>query len=106
MFFSIAGFINGLVAKKFDGIAIVPTFILTPLIYLGGVFFSVDLLTGFWKEIAYANPILYFINIFRYGMLGISDVNIGLSFLILTLFLVVLYLVALMLFNRGVGIRT
>lgn len=104
--FSIAGFINGLLAKKFDGIAIIPTFILTPLTYLGGVFFSVDLLTGFWKKIAHVNPILYFINIFRYGMLGISEVNVGMSFLILTLILIALYLVALMLFTRGVGIRT
>jgi ABC-2 type transport system permease protein len=73
--FSLAGFINGIFAKKFDDITIIPTFILTPLIYLGGVFYSINLLPEFWQWVSKLNPILYMVNAFRYGMLGVSDSN-------------------------------
>ncbi len=104
--FSLAGFINALFAKKFDAISIVPTFILTPLTYLGGVFFSIDLLPGFWKEIALLNPILYFIELFRYGMLGIAGISIPLAVCILLIFFIILYVTALILLKKGVGIRS
>ncbi len=104
--FSTAGFINALFAKKFDAIAVVPVYILTPLTYLGGVFFSVNSLSGFWKEIAYLNPILYFINIFRYGMLGVSEVNVTLSVVILLACLVGFFIIALQLLNQGVGVKS
>lgn len=104
--FSVAGFINALFAKKFDAISIVPTFILTPLTYLGGVFFSINLLPPIWQQIALFNPILYFIELFRYGMLGISDVSIFISVSIFLLFFAVLYWLALFLLSRGVGIRS
>lgn len=103
--FSVAGLINAIFAKKFDDISIVPTFILTPLTYLGGVFFSVDLLPQFWKDIAFMNPILYFIDIFRFGMLGIYDVNIPLAIFILLGFFILLYFIALFLLNKGIGIK-
>lgn len=76
MLFSLAGFINAVFANSFDDISIIPTFILTPLTYLGGVFYSIDLLPEFWQGLSQANPILYVINAFRYGFLGTSDVNI------------------------------
>jgi ABC-2 type transport system permease protein len=104
--FSLAGLINAIFAKKFDDISIIPTFVLTPLTYLGGVFFPVSLLPGVWRDIAFANPILYFIDIFRYGMLGVADVNIPLAIFILLAFFTVLYLIALLLLNKGVGIKT
>lgn len=75
--FSLAGLVNGIYAKSFDGISIIPTFVLTPLVYLGGVFFSIDALPGFWRDLATVNPIFYLINGFRYGLLGLSDVPIG-----------------------------
>lgn len=74
--FALAGLVNGIYAKSFDGISIIPTFVLTPLVYLGGVFFSIDALPGFWRDLATVNPIFYLINGFRYGILGISDVSI------------------------------
>ncbi len=75
--FALAGLVNGIYAKSFDGISIVPTFVLTPLVYLGGVFFSISALPGFWRDLATVNPIFYLINGFRYGLLGISDVPIA-----------------------------
>lgn len=75
--FALAGLVNGIYAKSFDGISIIPTFVLTPLVYLGGVFFSISALPGFWREFASANPIFYLINGFRYGIIGISDVSIA-----------------------------
>src|SRR6185295_10532492 len=86
--FSLAGFINAVYAKKFDDVAIVPVFILTPLTYLGGVFYSIDLLPPFWQKLAQLNPILYMVNAFRYGLLGVSDVNLGLAYGVMLLFIV------------------
>ncbi len=104
--FSLAGFVNAVYAKKFDDIAIVPTFILTPLTYLGGVFYSVNLLPEFWANASHANPILYMVNAFRYGLLGVSDVPLGLSYAVMIGFVVVLSWLGLMLLKRGVGLRS
>jgi ABC-2 type transport system permease protein len=103
--FSLAGFINAVFAKKFDDISIVPTFVLTPLTYLGGVFYSISLLPEFWQKVSLANPIIYMVNAFRYGVLGISDINIAHAYLIVVLFVVVLFTISLILLNRGIGIR-
>ena len=105
MVFALAGFINAVFAKKFDDIAIVPTFVLTPLTYLGGVFYSISLLPEFWQDVSRANPILYMVNAFRYGILGTSDISITVAYAILIVFVVVLFLVCWQLMNRGVGIR-
>lgn len=104
--FSLAGFINAVYAKNFDDISIVPTFILTPLIYLGGVFYQLDALSGFWQEVAIFNPILYMVNAFRYGFLEKSDVSLVFSYTIIFLFIVVLYLYALRLLNKGIGLKS
>lgn len=104
--FSLAGFVNAVYAKKFDDIAIVPTFILTPLTYLGGVFYSVDLLPAMWANASHANPILYMVNAFRYGLLGVSDVPLGLSYAVMIGFVVVLSWLGLVLLKRGVGLRS
>ena len=103
--FSLAGFINAVFAKKFDDISIVPTFVLTPLTYLGGVFYSISLLPEFWQNASKANPILYMVNAFRYGILGTSDISIGNAYLILIVFVVLLFTSCMILMNRGVGIR-
>jgi len=103
--FSLAGFINAVFAKKFDDISIVPTFVLTPLTYLGGVFYSISMLPEFWQNVSKANPILYMVNAFRYGILGTSDIGIGQAYLILVVFIVVLFTACMMLMRRGVGIR-
>lgn len=103
--FSLAGFINALFAKKFDDIAIVPTFILTPLTYLGGVFYSISLLPEFWQTVSKANPVLYMVNAFRYGILGTSDISIGHAYAILVLFVTLLFSACLYFLNRGIGIR-
>jgi len=105
MVFALAGFINAVFAKKFDDIAIVPTFVLTPLTYLGGVFYSISLLPEFWQDVSRANPILYMVNAFRFGILGTSDISIGVAYTILIVFVVVLFFVCWQLMNRGVGIR-
>lgn len=104
--FSLAGLINAIYAKRFDDISIIPTFILTPLTYLGGVFYSVHLLPGIWPVISQFNPILYFVGLFRYGMLGISDVRIGMALSILGGMTVGLYIIAWVLIDRGIGIKT
>ena len=104
--FSIAGFLNALFADNFDDINIVPTFILTPLIYLGGVFYSVELLSNTWQIVSKANPLLYMVNAFRYGMLGVSDINVTYAISMILLFIVVFYFVALHLLKKGVGIRS
>ncbi len=103
--FSLAGFINAIFAKKFDDISIVPTFILTPLIYLGGVFYSISLLPEFWQNVSKANPVLYMVNAFRYGILGRSDIDISHAYIMLFVFMITLFMVAVTLMNRGVGIR-
>jgi ABC-2 type transport system permease protein len=106
LLFSLAGLINGIFAKKFDDINIVPTFILTPLTYLGGVFYSIDFLPSFWQWISYSNPVFYMISAFRYGMLGISDISINVALWVIIGFIVVFYSWAIWLFRKGVGIKT
>ena len=104
--FSLAGFTNGILARKFDDVSIIPSFVLTPLTYLGGIFYSVKLLPEFWQGVSLGNPILYMINAFRYGFLGISDIELGLSYLIIGLFIAVLAVINISLLNRGYGIRS
>ncbi|MDX1455583.1 MAG: ABC transporter permease [Gammaproteobacteria bacterium] len=104
--FSLGGLINAIFSKKFDDISIVPTFILTPLTYLGGVFYSINMLPDFWQNVSKGNPILYMVNAFRYGILGVSDIGIGTAYLIIGAFIVGLYLFAMFLLNRGVGLRS
>lgn len=103
--FALAGLLNGMFAKSFDAISIIPTFVLTPLTYLGGVFYSIDQLPEFFRIISLANPILYMVNAFRYGFLGISDVPVGLSFAVMGGFIVVLLGTVLWLFHRGSGLK-
>jgi ABC-2 type transport system permease protein len=104
--FSLAGFVNAVYAKKFDDIALVPTFVLAPLTYLGGVFYSVNALGTPWREISHANPILYMVNAFRYGLLGITDVPIGIAYAVMLGFAVALTALGLYLLDRGIGLRT
>lgn len=104
--FAIGGFINALFARKFDDISIVPTFVLTPLTYLGGVFYSINLLPDHWRAISLANPILYMVNAFRYGILGQSDIGIGSAFAVILAFIVTLFVAAVVMMRRGVGLRT
>ena len=103
--FSLGGFLNGIYANSFDDIAIIPTFVLTPLTYLGGVFYSIRMLPEFWQNASHLNPILYMVNAFRYGILGIADINIYLAFVIILLAIVILFSFSLWLLARGVGIR-
>lgn len=104
--FSLAGLINGIFAKKFDDINIVPTFVLTPLTYLGGVFYSIDFLPPFWQWVSYANPVFYMVDAFRYSMLGKSDIDTSVSIWVIVGFIIVLYSWAIWLFRKGVGIKT
>jgi ABC-2 type transport system permease protein len=104
--FATAGLINGIYAKSFDDISVVPTFVLTPLTYLGGVFYSLTLLPEFWQTVSQANPIVYMVNGFRYGFLGVSDVNHWVSIGLLIVFNVVVLTIAYILLKRGVGIRS
>lgn len=104
--FSLAGFINAIFAQKFDDISWVPTFVLTPLTYLGGVFYSVELLSPFWQKLSLANPILYMVDAFRYSTLGISDIPIVSTIILITLFTATMYGIAYTLLVRGIGIRT
>lgn len=104
--FALGGFINAAYATKFDDISIVPTFVLTPLTYLGGVFYSISLLPEFWQWVSQANPILYMVNAFRYGILGVSDIDIGFAYVMIFVFIIVLYFYSLHLLNRGKGIRS
>ncbi len=103
--FSLAGFVNAVYANSFDDISIIPTFVLTPLTYLGGIFFSIEMLSVFWQKIALFNPILYMINTMRYGMLGVSDIDVTTAFVIISLFLVCLYWYCLYLLRNGIGLR-
>jgi len=103
--FSLAGFINAILAESFDDISIIPNFVLTPLSYLGGVFYSVDILPGFWQIISLGNPILYMINAFRYGLIGVTDIDIQMTFLITGGFIVTLTLFSLYLLHKGIGIK-
>jgi len=103
--FALAGFINAVLAESFDDISIIPNFVLTPLSYLGGVFYSVDMLPSIWQTISKGNPILYMINAFRYGLIGISDVKIELAYLITGGFIVLLASFSLFLLHKGIGIK-
>lgn len=104
--FSLGGLINAIYATSFDDITVIPTFVLTPLTYLGGVFYTVTMLPPFWQSVSMANPILYMVNAFRYGLLGVSDVNLGVAYMAIVGFNVVLFWYALNLLNRGYGVRT
>ena len=104
--FAMAGLINAIFAQKFDDIAIIPTFVLTPLTYLGGVFYSISLLPEFWQKVSAFNPILYMVNGFRYGILGVSDVDLTHAYVIIGVFVVVLATACLYLLNRGTGLRS
>jgi ABC-2 type transport system permease protein len=103
--FSLAGFINAVFADSFDDISIIPNFILTPLSYLGGVFYSVSMLPEIWQTISLANPILYMVNAFRYGLIGVTDVDINIAFAITGGFIVLLYSFSLWLLHKGVGLK-
>lgn len=103
--FSLGGFVNAIYARNFDDVSIVPTFILTPLTYLGGVFYSIDLLPDFWQKVSLLNPVLYMVNAFRYGILGVSDINVYVALVIVVVFIVVLFTFGLHLLNKGKGIR-
>ena len=103
--FSLAGLINGIYAKSFDHISIIPTFVLTPLIYLGGIFYSIDLLPDFWAYVSLFNPIVYMIDGFRYGMLGIANTTPGLSLAIIVVFIVLFVGICFYLLHKGIGLR-
>ncbi len=103
--FSLAGMINAIYAQKFDDIAIIPTFVLTPLSYLGGVFYSIALLPEFWQKVSAYNPILYMVNGFRYGMLGVSDVGLPHTYVVIVTAGVILFTWCMVLLRRGTGLR-
>lgn len=104
--FALGGFINAIFAQKFDDISIIPTFVLQPMTYLGGVFFSVSLLPGIWQSISLVNPIVYMVSAFRYGLLGVSDIPLWIAYAIVIGFGAVLFAICLTLLKRGVGLRT
>ena len=104
--FGMLGFINAIFARKFDDIAIIPTFVLTPLTYLGGVFYNVAQLPSPWKEISHLNPILYMVSAFRYGLLGISDINLAWAYAVMLVFVLALGALCLSLLRRGIGLRS
>lgn len=106
MVFALAGLINAIFAKTFDDISIIPTFVLTPLTYLGGVFYSLSLLPDVWQTVSKANPIVYMVNAFRYGFLGVSDVDLTFAFSMIIAFVAVFFSIALYLINKGTGIRS
>ena len=106
LLFSLAGLINGVYARSFDDISIIPTFVLTPLTYLGGIFYSIQLLPEFWQTASLGNPILYMINSFRFGFLGITDIQLGTAFTVIIFFIIVLFSISMHLLNRGTGIRS
>ena len=103
--FSIAGFINAIYAKSFDDINIVTTFILTPLTYLGGTFYSIDALPQVWQDISLFNPIAYIISTYRLAFLGIEETSLLLSLTIIIFLIIVLFVSALMILSRGTGIK-
>lgn len=105
LLFSLGGFINAVYAKSFDDISIIPTFVLTPLTYLGGVFYAISVLSPFWQNLSLINPIVYMVNAFRFGILGHSDVNVSISLAVITFWCAVLYGIAYYLLSRGSGMR-
>lgn len=106
LFFSLLGFLNGIYAKKFDDVSTVPTFILTPLVYLGGVFYAIQQLPPMWQVVSYFNPIMYLVSLFRYGFVGLQTTSLVYSILILLAANILLYAYNISLLKRGVGIRT
>lgn len=104
--FALGGLINAIYANSFDDISIIPTFVLTPLIYLGGVFYSISLLPTMWQYVTKLNPIVYMINAFRYGFLGVSDVSVLSAFIVLCSFIAALYYFAYYLISKGIGLRS
>ncbi len=104
--FSIGGLLNAIFARTFDDISIIPTFVLTPLTYLGGVFYSISLLPDFWQGVSHFNPVFYMINAFRYGFLGIADVSLVWSFSIIGIFIAALYSLVALLLKKGIGTRS
>jgi ABC-2 type transport system permease protein len=104
--FSLGGLINAILAKNFDDVSIIPSFVLAPLSYLGGVFYSISLLPEFAQKLSLLNPILYMVNAFRYGMLGVSDIDIRVAYAIILAFATVLFVVAMVMIRRGTGIRS
>ncbi len=104
--FALGGVINAVFARSFDDVGLIRTFVLTPLTYLGGVFYSISLLPEFWQTVSKFNPIVYMINGLRYGFLGISDVPLGYTFAVLTSLCIGLYIIAYSLIQRGVGLRS
>lgn len=104
--FALGGFVNALFARNFDDVSIVPTFILTPLTYLGGVFYSISLLPDLWQGVSMLNPVLYMVNAFRYGILGVSDIDVTWALVIIVAFIVALSFIGITLLNRGRGIRS
>ena len=99
------GFLNAVFAASFDDISVIPTFVLTPLIYLGGVFYSINILPEFWRNISMGNPMLYVVNTFREGMLGVSDVSIPFALSMIVFFIILLGSLSLYLLHKGTGIR-
>jgi len=104
--FALAGMVNAIFAQKFDDIAIIPTFVLAPMTYLGGVFYSISLLPAFWQKVSVVNPILYMVNGFRYGMLGVSDVSLVQTYGVILVAGALLFAWCLILLHRGTGLRT
>jgi ABC-2 type transport system permease protein len=104
--FSLAGLLNAVFAKTFDDISLIPTFVLTPLTYLGGVFYSLTLLPPFWQALSHLNPIVYMISGFRFGFLGISDVPLATTVGVLVIFILAFYMLCYTLIQRGRGLRT
>jgi ABC-2 type transport system permease protein len=103
--FSLAGLLNAIFAKKFDDIAIIPSFVLAPLTYLGGVFYTITLLPEFWQKVSYFNPILYMVNAMRFSVLGESDIDIFIGLLVILSFFIMLLFISIYLLKKGVGIR-
>lgn len=103
--FALAGLVNAIYARNFDDINIVPTFILAPLTYLGGVFYSINLLPSFWQKVSLINPVAYIINAFRYGFLGVADASVTIAFLVMLFFIVILFIFAFNLIKNGRGLR-
>lgn len=106
MLFSVCGLINAIFAKKFDDVSFIPTFVLTPLTYLGGVFYSIDQLPPFWKKLSLLNPIVNIIDSFRYGILGVSDVSVIVGFMLVGFLFIAVCVWSLVLLHRGTGLRT
>jgi ABC-2 type transport system permease protein len=104
--FALGGFINACLARKFDDIAIIPAFILTPLTYLGGVFYTITLLPPVWQTVSQFNPVLYMVNAFRYGFLGVSDVNLYFAYAVILGFVVLLGSISMYMLHKGIGLRT